>query len=137
MTAKFLDPLRVVQIGPHRWRLLADLRFYSAQYRGVFIAPTGYECDFASVPRILGSLIPKTGGYNCVGVIHDAGYTNNLVTADGQRIFTVKQVADDLFAEGLKAVGVNWFQRVLMVQAVRRFGDPEGHPSVVQVAGGQ
>lgn len=126
MTPAFLTPLRVEQVGPHRWRLLEDLLYRSVKYPGVFVAPAGYETDFASIPRIIGSLIPKDGIYNKVGVIHDAGYNNMLRTMDGVRIFTTKQVADNLFAEGLKAVGVNPVTRFLMVQAVRRFGDPDG-----------
>lgn len=128
MTAEFLSPLRAEQLSAHTWILTDDLHFLSARYPGVFVAPRGFQTDFASIPLVVGSLIPKTGAYNRVGVIHDAGYMNALVTEHGERIFTVKQVADNLFAEGLEAVGVPAWRRFLMVRAVRLFGDPLGHP---------
>jgi hypothetical protein len=118
----------VEQIGPHRWILLADLAFYSRRYPGLFVAPRGFQTDFASIPLLAGTVLPKTGAYNPVAVIHDAGYMNALLTEMGSRIYTVKQVADTLFAEGLEAVGVPWWRRALMVRVVRWFGDPLGHP---------
>jgi hypothetical protein len=126
--ATFLTPLRAEQIGSHRWLLIDDLQFYSEKYQGVFIAPRGFQSDLASVPNILGSLIPKTGAYNPVAVIHDAGYMHALVTKNGIRIHTVKHVADNLFAEGLKAVGVGFLRRRMMTRMVRLFGDPAMHP---------
>ncbi len=133
--SKFLTPLKVEQIGARTWMLTDDLAYLSDRFRGIFIAPSGFQTDFASIPRGVWNLVPKEGIYNKVGVIHDAGYVNALLTSellsmDGprKRVFTVKSVADDLFEEGLKAVGVNRFQRWLMVLAVRKFGDPDGHP---------
>jgi hypothetical protein len=128
MTAQFLTPLRVEKIGPRRWLLIDDLLFHSARYDGVFVAPRGFQSDFASIPSLMGSLFPIVGSYDPVAVIHDAGYMHALATQNGTRIHTVKHVADNLFAEGLKAVGVGFLRRRLMTRMVRLFGDPLTHP---------
>jgi hypothetical protein len=124
----FLTPLRVEKIGPRRWMLTDDLHFASVRYDGVFVAPRGFQCDFASIPSILGSLFPIVGAYDPVAVIHDAGYVHALITRSGTRIHTVKHVADNLFDEGLRAVGVGFLRRRLMTRMVRLFGDPLAHP---------
>jgi hypothetical protein len=126
--AQFLTPLRVEKIGPRRWILIDDLLFQSERYEGVFVAPRGFQTDLASIPALLGSLFPIVGSYDPVAVIHDAGYMHALVTQNGIRIHTVKHVADNLFAEGLKAVGVGFLRRRLMTRMVRLFGDPAQHP---------
>jgi hypothetical protein len=128
MTAQFLTPLRIEKIGPRRWMLIDDLKFHSERYDGVFVAPRGFQSDFASIPGVLGSLFPIVGSYDPVAVIHDAGYMHALTTLSGTRVHTVKHVADNLFAEGLKAVGVGFLRRRLMTRMVRLFGDPAVHP---------
>lgn len=108
--------------------LTDDLKFYSAKYRGVFIAPRGFQHNLASIPQIVQSLIPKVGKWDKGSTIHDAAYGNALTTEDGRRIFCVKRVADDLFYEGLKAEGVNGLLAWMMHRAVKIGGDPLGHP---------
>ena len=108
--------------------LTDDLVFYSAKYRGMFIAPRGFQHNLASIPQIAQSIIPKVGRYDKAAVIHDGAYGNVLTTEDGKRIFCVKRVADDLFYEGMKAEGVNGLLAWMMHRAVVIGGNPAGHP---------
>lgn len=123
MTARFLTPLQVEQVGPDHFRLLADLTFYTEKFRGTCTAKAGYVTDFASVPKLLGSITPKYGGFNCAAVIHDAALTNDLYADTGERQNWTRGYANDLFAEGLKACGVSWWRRTLMMASVRLFAD--------------
>jgi hypothetical protein len=127
-TAQFTTPLEIRKIGPRRWMLINDLHFQSERYWGTFVVPRGFQTDFASIPSVLGSLFPIVGAYDPVAVVHDAGYMHALTTLSGTRVHTVKHVADNLFAEGLEAVGVGWLRRRLMTRMVRLFGDPLTHP---------
>ena len=128
MNAAFLSPLRTETIGERRWLLTDDLVFYSAIYRGVFIAPRGFQTDLASIPRIAWVLFPKVGKHDKGAVIHDGAYANALVTQDGDRIFAAKAVGDTLFNEGMRAEHVNGLTRRFMHRAVAIWGDPNGHP---------
>lgn len=118
---RFLTDLDLRQIGPDRFRLLADLIFYSAHFRGQVIVRAGFETDLASVPKIVASLVPKYGGFNAAAVIHDAALEHRCVADDGRRQNWTRGFANDLFAEGLAACGVSWWRRQLMIAAVRAF----------------
>jgi hypothetical protein len=126
--AAFLSELEVRKIGERTWMLLSDLIFYSELYQGIFIAPRGFQTNFASIPQVAFALCPPIGWYDYAAVIHDAGYVNALVTPENERIFTIKAVVDNLFFEGMAAKHVNPFVRQAMYQAVKAFGDPDGHP---------
>jgi hypothetical protein len=125
----FLGPLDLRQIGPRRWMTLDDLVFRSARYAGYFVVPRGFQTDLASIPAALwGPLLPPVGAHDRAAVLHDAAYAHALLTHRGARIRCAKHVADDLFAEALRADGVPVWRRVLMVAAVRKFGDMDAHP---------
>jgi len=128
MTARFLTPLRTETIGERRWLLTDELVFYSAQYRGIVVAPRGFQTDLASIPRAAFLIFPKVGLWDHAAVIHDSAYGNALVTDKGDRIFTTKTVADNLFREGMKANGVWSIAARLMYRTVYLFGNPKGHP---------
>lgn len=125
---EFLTPLRTETIGERTWILTDDLQFYSAKYRGIVIAPRGFQTDLASIPRAAWVLFPRVGLQDAASVIHDAAYSNALVTVQRDRIFTVKKVADDLFREGMQAKDVNGFAVRVMYRTVKLFGNPDGHP---------
>lgn len=127
--AGFLKRLRTEKIGNFRWILTDDLPFRSVKFPGVFIAPAGFQTDLASIPRIAWTIFPKAGGkHDPASVVHDAGYAHALVTENGDRIHTVKAVADLLFLEGMQAEHVSGFGSRLMYAAVSAFGNPAKHP---------
>jgi hypothetical protein len=128
MEAKFLTPLLYEPLSRSRWILTDSLVFRSEKYRGKLIAPRGFQTDFASIPRIVQWLFPKRGPWDLAAVIHDAAYSNALMTENGERIFCIKRVADDLFSEGMKAEDVSGWRVRSMTRTVRIFGDPLGHP---------
>lgn len=128
MAAAFLTPLRMEKIGPRRWLLIDDLIFRSELYAGKVIAMRGFQTDLASIPRLFWVIAPKVDLYDQAAVIHDGGYGNALYTENGDRMFTVKAVADKLFLEGMLAMGVSGWRARLMFKAVDLFGSPVGHP---------
>lgn len=128
MTARFHSALVLKKLEERTWSLAADLVFESARYKGIVIAPAGAQTNLASIPRIAWTIFPPIGWYDLGAVIHDCGYSNMLVTQHGDRIFTVKEVADNLFYEAMIASGVNRFVARMMYAAVKVGGNPEGHP---------
>lgn len=126
--ARFLTPLDLRKLGERTWLLLAHLEFYSARYQGTVIAPRGLQTNLASIPRLAWVVCPPIGWYDPAAVIHDAAYGNALVTPNGDRIFTIKAVADNLLLEGMDAMHVNPVVRQTMTRLVRWFGNPDGHP---------
>jgi hypothetical protein len=112
-----------------KWELLADLRFYSDRFRGVFVAPCGYRTNLASIPRGLWNLYPRDGPYIRGSVLHDAGYERQLVTEDGQHVHLVRHYCDELFDEAMEVDGVPAHRRRLFVSMVDLFGS--GVPTLV------
>lgn len=128
MDAAFLTPLRVEKIGAQTWLLIDDLQFQSVTLDRVVVAPRGFQTDFASIPRYLWSVFPKTSRWDQAATIHDGGYAGALTDLNGERISVTKKQADQLFLEGCKAEGVNTVIAYIMYWMVRLFGDPIDHP---------
>ena len=75
--------------------------------------PIGTHTDFASIPRILWTVIPRWGKYGNAAVIHDWLYWEQSRS---------RKQADDIFLEGMEVLGVSAWKRYLMYWAVRFFG---------------
>ena len=75
----------------------------------------GFTTDLASIPRIFQNIIPKIGKHIQPAITHDLCYENGVPNM-------TRKEADDLFLEGMKAVGVNWLRRNVMYLAVRTGG---------------
>jgi hypothetical protein len=75
--------------------------------------PIGFKTDFASVPRILWSLIPRWGKYGNAAVVHDFLYWDQKLT---------RKKCDELFLEAMCVLNVSLPQRKLIYYAVRLFG---------------
>lgn len=129
MKAHFVTDLVTKWLGDYRHELLSPLVFHSEELSGDLIAPEGFVTDFASIPRPLWGLFPKTGSYDRAAVIHDAGYEGRLLTrtkaGELLRVHTAKSVADKLFLEAMEADGVGWLRRRLMYRAVVLGGRPK------------
>ncbi len=80
------------------------------------------------MPRGFWNVIPKSGKYNPAAVLHDAGYTGDLRTDDGQRIRLIKSLSDQLFLEAMLISGVTPEQARLMYRLVAEFGVKEQVP---------
>jgi hypothetical protein len=125
---RFLTPLRTEKIGPYRWILLDDFHFQTKRLNGILVTPRGFQTDLASIPLRLGSIIPRVGAWDWPSIPHDAGYGNSLVTINGERIHLIKELCDLIFYDGLICVGVRENLARTMYDAVRLFGDHQGHP---------
>ncbi len=118
----FLDPLDVMQLDDDTWKLLDDLRYWSAVRPALIKVPYGFVTDFASTPQIVWTIgMPKSGIYDKAAVIHDYLYTMGGHVAGVPFVYT-KADADAIFKEALGVVGVNGIKRWAMYTAVRLFG---------------
>lgn len=82
-------------------------------YKGAertFTITSGFLTDFASVPRILRSLVPT---HTRAAVLHDWLYATAKTT---------RKDADGLFLRAMREAGINKVKRFAMYAAVRVFG---------------
>jgi len=120
--AGFRSQLIVRELDTGEKLLMQDLAFYSAELRGILIAPAGSVTDYASIPRGFWNLLPKDGPWKRAAVMHDGAYKAGLVTEQGERIHLIKPLADRLFLECMASCGVTRWKRNLMFRLVSRFG---------------
>ncbi|MEM8865623.1 MAG: DUF1353 domain-containing protein [Planctomycetota bacterium] len=76
-------------------------------------APSGYRCDFASVPRLLWWLFPRVGRYSRAAVFHDILYDRGEIP---------RVQADSLFMAIMEHDCVPYRTRWALYLAVRCFG---------------
>ena len=76
--AGFLTPLRLEYLDGHLWKVIEPFEYcVGSEFSTVkVVIPTGFFTDFASVPRVLWSLLPPTGPYGKAAVVHDWLYQN-------------------------------------------------------------
>jgi len=99
--------------GRARYRLRAPLLFGGEPTSGLGLrvcVPEGFVTDFASVPRPLWPIFPPTGIYDRAAVVHDY-----LCSQDTCGRF----MADAVFREAMRELGVPWWRRVAMYWGVR------------------
>jgi len=114
----FLTPL-VVEVMPSGRQFMLHYDFtylWKRKYIDIQI-PSGFETDFASIPKIFRIIIPKLGKYNKAAVIHDAIYRDYIT---GYKF--ARAEADLIFLDGMKDMGVAKWKRYVMYWAVRIFG---------------
>jgi hypothetical protein len=75
--------------------------------------PIGFKTDFASVPRLLWSIIPRWGKYGNAAVIHDFLYWEQD---------RAREESDRIFLEAMRVLTVSVFMRTLIYLAVRFLG---------------
>lgn len=117
--------LVVRENGDGTWTLVEPLVHESPA--GSFVVPAGFVTDFASVPRILWSVIAPTGAHSRAAVIHDflyaakppVSYNKDGVTV---RMPLARSQADTAFYEAMLADGVPPSRAWVMWAAVRLFG---------------
>lgn len=113
----FPDKLRLEDAGMRRgsrvFRLESLFRYCSSL--GMIEVPAGTETDGASVPRVFWSIFDPFGEYFGAAVIHDFLYSS------GNLQFT-RAESDLIFKEAMFNVGVPWYRREVIYQAVRIFG---------------
>lgn len=78
------------------------------------IVPQGCQTDFASIPRILWPIFPPWGKYTRAAILHDYLYSSSGKCS--------RFLADALFRDAMRELGVPVWKRVVMYYAVRLFG---------------
>lgn len=120
MEAKFLSKLVTEKVkeargmfGRATWELMVPLVYQSTVANTIFVVPSGFVTDFASVPRLpfLYDIAGDTG--HASAVIHDYLYRTSHLPRD---------VCDDVLLEALKVEGTPRWRRYLMYWGVRLGG---------------
>ncbi len=75
--------------------------------------PIGFVTDYASIPRVLWSVLPPHGTYSAAAVIHDWLYWAQTTT---------REEADRVFLEAMLVSCVGQAKRAVIYRAVRLFG---------------
>jgi len=113
--------LQVQRDNCHKWKLLAPAIYRAALPvpGGVssveFTIPKGFVTDWASVPRLLQSFIPRTGQWDEAAALHDLfceALNKGAPIVDSR-------TADKLFEKVMKEAGVGVVRRKLMWAGVR------------------
>ena len=113
----FPDELVLKDAGMRRgnrvFLLKSSFRYFSSL--GMIEVPAGTETDGASVPRAFRAIFDPFGEYFGAAVIHDFLYS------PANCEFT-RAEADLIFKEAMYNIGVVWYRREVIYQAVRIFG---------------
>lgn len=125
----FLTPLVAEKVRgtEDTWIIREPLVYYRTEIRDgqeviqQIIIPDGFVTDYASTPRFVWLLMPKSGKYDDAAVVHDYLYVHAGKLNNRDLPYT-KADADAIFKEAMKALGVDWLRISLMYPAVRIFG---------------
>lgn len=98
--------------GRRLYHLTQELRYHSKTL-GLITVPRGFITDRTSVPRWLTPIFPVDHRYLEAAVVHDWMYDNCIES---------KKVADDIFEEGMIALGVKKWRVKIMMAFVRLVG---------------
>ena len=109
----FQSRLTVTESPRWKWTLAESLDYLGKTDR--WVVPGGFETDFASVPRLFWTLIPRHGRYTKAAVIHDFLY----LTQPGG---ITRKDADGVFRRIMREEGVSFAKRWTMYSAVRAGG---------------
>lgn len=119
----FSTPLVLEYIDGRLWRVKADFDYWCGEGATAELirAPAGMITDFASVPRLLWSILPPTGVYGEAAVIHDHLYQSEGVHLKGSGISKVytRAQCDAILLDGMKVRGVGWSVRNAIYSGVR------------------
>jgi len=80
---------------------------------GDFTIPNGFMTDLASTPRFIWNIFPPDGKYLEAAILHDYLYRTQKVK---------RKDADKIFFNEMKRMGVGYFTRQMIYNAVRLFG---------------
>lgn len=101
-------------------RLLRPFTFHRLHKQEDITVPAGFDCDGASIPRLLWTLVgsPMTGRYRDAAIIHDWLYHQSRRWPRAKRS---RKDADRVFYEAMRANGVGYERAHIMYWAVRLF----------------
>ena len=114
--SSFTTSLLVMHLDGRRWKVMKEFVYHvgDKQSTEVIKVPRGFITDFASIPRLFWTVIGHpTGRYGKAAVVHDFTYAKALYK---------RKRCDEIFAEAMRVLRIGWLKRIVMYQAVRRFG---------------
>ena len=88
-----------------KWFFTLACLDYIAKDGEPFRVPIGVNTDFASIPRSLRWLIPRSGRHDKAAVLHDYLCEFKIIPRDQ---------ADKIFLEAMESLRVNWIKRRAM-----------------------
>ena len=98
------------------------IRFKLDDEERTITVPSGMRTDFASVPRVAQSIVPRVGPYAEAAIVHDFLYIAwQILPGHGARDED-RKFADELFREAMKQAAVSGLEALLLYKAVRWFG---------------
>lgn len=104
--------LAVRRATDNTWEVLAPLVYRGD--RDTFVVPPGFRTDFASVPRVVVWLFPRSGRYTPAAVLHD--WLTDVAVPGG---LVSARDADGVFRRVMRELGVPPLRRWLMWCGVR------------------
>lgn len=113
-----------VQLLPNG-RMIELAGDYPVQVGGYHVtAPKGFQCDFASIPRLFWAIIPPMGLHSGAAIIHDYLYVHHSYVdpRTGTSHDVTRKEADVLFLMLMLYAGVSPLRAWTMYYAVRLFG---------------
>lgn len=126
--SSFTTPLRVESVGDNEWKVIEPFTYKigNVDSNKFVTVPVDYVTDFASIPRILWSILPPWGRYGKAAVIHDYLYSvhcyTEVVGTDVKTVDISRKDADNIFREAMQVLKVNSIVSYGMWKAVRWFG---------------
>lgn len=106
------------QDGKTIWELHEMLSWCNGIY--TVVVPVGFQCDFASVPRLPVAYLLVGGMGEIAGTVHDYLYREGAQLVDGRVTREPsRSEADYIFYNILGEEGVSWWKRKAMYHAVR------------------
>lgn len=114
--------------GGRKIRLDQDIVVNAGKYK--YTVPTGFVCDYASVPRLFWGVLPPMGvRYSSAAILHDYMYKFHAFVFVGtddsgqvRKVSISRKYADQIFRDALISSSARWWRRVVMYRAVRLFG---------------
>ena len=113
MNDRFPIKLKISPSEKQGYWVLNDYFQYITQNGLIISAPTGFETNFATVPKIFRNIIEPWGKHGPAAIIHDYTYAQGKLS---------RKTCDRIFLEGMKYLNVNFFKRQIMYRLVRIFG---------------
>lgn len=113
------EPITVTVVDDRMWRLDR-----AVTYRGrdaTFVVPAGFCSDFATVPRILWWLVPRTGRHGPAAVVHDWLCVSKIISrrdADGVFRRALRELDTPILLRWLCWAGVRFGAREFDIRAL-------------------
>jgi hypothetical protein len=128
-TTGFTNLLIVSPFAEGTYWFLQSPLIYEDSASNTVTVPVNFVTDFASIPRILWSLLPKWDGYGLPSVVHDYLYW--------ERKGRTRRNVDQLMLSAMKDQHVEAFRRCLIYTALRLFGGCAWSKNAKRKAAGQ